>query len=173
MKRSTCILLCFAFFAISAFPAFAQIQLARSVFGNGGSPTAGGSFALNGTLGQSVIGVVSGPNLDHRIGFWVPGSIATSVDDQAELPTIHQLGQNQPNPFNPVTTIRYAIPSAERVSMRLYDVNGRLVRELIHEEQSPGYYEFTLDASRLASGVYFYRLEAGRFLETKKMVLLK
>ena len=95
------------------------------------------------------------------------------MDEQVELPSIYQLGQNQPNPFNPTTNIQYAIPTAGWVSMRLYDINGRLVRDLVQKNQTPGYYEIVLEGRGLSSGVYFYRLDVGIFSETKKMVLLK
>ncbi len=173
MKRSTCVILCLAVLVISVFPVQAQIQLGKSVFGNGGSPASGTNFGMNGTLGQSVIGVVSDASYELHIGFWIPESIPTAVEDLPGLPTIHQLGQNQPNPFNPTTSIRYAIPTAELVNLQLYDINGRLVRTLFSDVQSPGFYEYVLDGRGMSSGVYFYRLEAGSFTETKKMVLLK
>lgn len=173
MKRSTGILLCLAFLAILVFPVQAQIQLGRSVFGNGGSPAFGANIGMNGTLGQSVIGLTQGDSYQHHIGFWFKESIPTSLDDLPGLPTIHQLGQNQPNPFNPKTSISYAIPTAELVNLRLYDINGRLVRTLLSDVQNPGFYEYVLDGRGMSSGVYFYRLEAGSFTETKKMVLLK
>jgi len=83
------------------------------------------------------------------------------------------LGQNYPNPFNPVTKIRFSIPKNEYVTLRLYDVAGRLVRTLINEKVSAGTHEYEFDASDLATGLYLYTITAGDFKDTKKMVLIK
>ena len=83
------------------------------------------------------------------------------------------LYQNFPNPFNPLTTIKYAIPSISFVALAIYDILGNLVAELVHKEQSAGYYNINFDASSLPSGVYFYRLECGNYISTKKLILLK
>ncbi|MEK7671010.1 MAG: T9SS type A sorting domain-containing protein, partial [Bacteroidota bacterium] len=78
-----------------------------------------------------------------------------------------------PNPFNPTTTIRYDLPSAGLVSLEVFDILGREVRTLVNEKLQAGSYERTFDASGLASGVYFYRLNAGPFLQTRKFILAK
>jgi len=94
-----------------------------------------------------------------------------------EVPNNFNLSQNYPNPFNPTTMINYELPSKARVSLILFDILGRKVAALIDEEQNEGYYQFGMDANKvangLASGVYIYRLSAGSFNATKKMVLLK
>jgi len=87
--------------------------------------------------------------------------------------TAFNLFQNFPNPFNPSTTIHYAIKERSSVELVLYDVLGRKVEVLINEEQDAGYYKAKFNAGRLASGIYFYRIQAGSFVETKKMILLK
>lgn len=156
-----------------AFPAFAQYQVAYSVFGNGGAICAGGDLGLSGTLGQPLTGVMTGTQWELGSGFWTGFRLPTDVDGQAEPPAFYRLSQNQPNPFNPVTTIRYAIKEEGQVTMRLYDIKGRQVRRLLGEHHAPGYYELVLDARGLSSGVYFYRLEASQFSDTKKLVLLK
>jgi len=89
------------------------------------------------------------------------------------LPANFKLDQNYPDPFNPVTVIRYDLPKLSQVSIVVYDILGRKVETLVNEEKSPGHYQVSLDASRLPSGVYFYRLQAGAFTQTKKMLLLK
>jgi len=88
------------------------------------------------------------------------------------------LEQNYPNPFNPGTKIRFDIPSLEggrgrMVTLKIYDALGREVAALVNEQLQPGTYEIDFDASHLTSGIYYYRLSAGNFSETKKMVLLK
>ena len=89
------------------------------------------------------------------------------------LPKTFALEQNYPNPFNPVTTIRYQIPQAEKVTLILYDILGRQVRELVNENQAAGFYTVRFDASGLSSGIYFYQLKAGSFTQIRKMLLAK
>jgi hypothetical protein len=83
------------------------------------------------------------------------------------------LYQNYPNPFNPTTTISFSIPSPAFISLKVYDILGNEVATLVNQERPAGEYEINLDASNLTSGVYFYRLNAGRFTEMKKMILMK
>jgi len=98
----------------------------------------------------------------------------TGVSDEKEIiPTVYKLNQNYPNPFNPSTTIRYSIPQTSLVTLKVYDVLGREVAALVNEEKSLGTYQLNFDASSLASGIYFYKLQAGSFISTKKMILLK
>ena len=89
------------------------------------------------------------------------------------LPTEFSLGQNQPNPFNPVTTIRFGVPEKARVTIMLYDVAGREVREIADDEFDPGFHERVLRASDLSSGVYFCRMVSGNFTQSRKLLLLK
>jgi endoglucanase len=98
----------------------------------------------------------------------------TSVKEQQEtLPILFSLHQNYPNPFNPTTHISYTLPSKMDVSLKVFDVLGREVETLFHELKSAGSYEINWNAARLTSGVYFYRLQAGSFLETRKLILLQ
>lgn len=90
-----------------------------------------------------------------------------------EIPQSFKLEQNFPNPFNPVTNIGLQIADFGFVSLRLYDVSGREIKQLVNEELNPGIYNVDLDASGIPSGVYFYRLETKNFAETKKMILIK
>jgi len=88
-------------------------------------------------------------------------------------PNKYQLIQNYPNPFNPSTTINYQIPERSFVMLKVYDVLGSEITTLVNEEKPVGSYEVEFDAMSLPSGIYFYRLQAGSFVETKKMVLMK
>ncbi len=98
----------------------------------------------------------------------------TSVERfSTNSPTHFSLDQNYPNPFNPTTAISYQLSANSFVSLKVYDILGREVTTLVNEKQSAGSYQVTFDASRLASGVYFYRLTAGSFVSVKKLVLLK
>ena len=91
----------------------------------------------------------------------------------SEIPNKFQLMQNYPNPFNPSTTIKFALPKAEFVRIRVYDILGKEVSNLVNEQLQAGYFEYTFNASNLASGMYFYKLEAGMYSDIKKMVLVK
>ena len=114
-------------------------------------------------------------------GVGVPG---TSVGEEG-VPTTFGLAQNYPNPFNPTTTITYTLPSqsvsraegrvgvGSHVTLRLYNLIGQQVAELVNSSQVPGRYQVTLDASSLPSGIYFYRINAGSFTETKKLTLVR
>jgi hypothetical protein len=90
-----------------------------------------------------------------------------------DIPREFRLEQNYPNPFNPATHIAYAVPMAGNVLLKVYDILGREVATLVNEQKQPGNYSAQFHGSRLASGVYIYRLTAGRFVETKKMLLTK
>jgi hypothetical protein len=81
--------------------------------------------------------------------------------------------QNYPNPFNPTTIIRYQLPTASMVQLEVFDVLGKKVASLVNSAQAAGDYSVTFNASNLASGVYFYRLQAGNFVQTKKMLFIK
>ncbi len=97
----------------------------------------------------------------------------TSVENEEELPTKFSLSQNYPNPFNPTATIQYAIPKAGAVTLKVYNILGQEMITIINEERPAGSYEVEFNASTLPSGIYFYRLQAGSFVKTKKMVLMK
>ncbi len=90
-----------------------------------------------------------------------------------EVPQSFVLYQNYPNPFNPSTTIKFALPITSKVKVSIYNSPGQLIETLVDKEMQSGNHEVNFDASRLASGIYFYQLKAGAFIETKKMILLK
>jgi len=95
------------------------------------------------------------------------------IEVDAGLPKVFALEQNYPNPFNPSTTIRYQLPVASEVKLEVYDVLGKKIATLVNERQSAGSYQVVWNASGLSSGTYFYRLQAGTFVETKKMIMVK
>ena len=84
-----------------------------------------------------------------------------------------KLFQNYPNPFNPTTIIRYQLPQGRNVLLKVYDILGREVATLVNEVKPPGTYTVQFDASGLASGMYFYRLDAGHFMCVRKLMLLR
>jgi hypothetical protein len=99
--------------------------------------------------------------------------VATSVNEPVTVAGAYQLYPNYPNPFNPSTTIRYEVRHAGNVNLKVYDVGGREVATIAEGTRPAGVYNVTFDASGLASGMYFYRLAAGNFIETRKMLLVK
>jgi hypothetical protein len=101
-----------------------------------------------------------------------PGLVSEN-NTAVELPKDYGLQQNYPNPFNPKTNIKFDIPKLSFVTLKIYDIAGQEVEVLVNQNMEGGEYAFTWDATRFASGVYFYRLTAGDFMETKRMVLLK
>jgi hypothetical protein len=101
----------------------------------------------------------------------VKGTVSVPGDDGR--PRAYVLEQNYPNPFNPSTIIQYRIAQFEKVELTIYNILGQRVRTLVNEQQHPGMYQVVFDASTLASGVYFYRLQAGDFIEVKKMMFIK
>ena len=98
-----------------------------------------------------------------------------SVSDNKIIPNKFNLSQNNPNPFNPITNIHYTIKDRQFVSLKVYDVLGREIATLVNEEKEPGIYraEFNTKDYQLASGIYLYRIQSGKFVETKKMILMK
>ena len=96
----------------------------------------------------------------------------TYSESQA-FPHTFSLHQNYPNPFNPNTTIRFALPKSMHVELRIYNTLGDVITTLVDREMTSGTYAIPWNASGMASGVYFYRLKAGEYTETKKLLLLK
>ena len=123
------------------------------------------------------IGIFSN-NATSIIPFSLPEEEETDVNTAPEsvagsLPEEYALSQNYPNPFNPATVIRFSLPQESEISLRVYDVSGRMVRELAAGMYSAGSYSVTFSGHDLASGMYFYRLESPGYTSTMKMVLLK
>jgi hypothetical protein len=98
--------------------------------------------------------------------------LVTSVPE-GEKPVAFRLYQNYPNPFNPKTVVSYELPVASSVKLVVYDILGREVTELINEKKAAGVHQVTFDGSRFSSGVYFYRMESGNYVQTRKLLLLK
>jgi hypothetical protein len=120
--------------------------------------------------------VVENGTYDYRlkqIDFDGSFEYSNIVEVQVIQPFEFSLEQNYPNPFNPSTKIKYSIPQISQVQIKVFDVLGNELKTIVNEEKSTGTYEITLHAENLPSGVYFYQLRAGEFVQTKKMLLLK
>jgi hypothetical protein len=103
----------------------------------------------------------------------LPVVTGISVHQAESLPERFVLEQNYPNPFNPSTTLRYGLPQSAIVTLTVYNTLGQRIAELVNGPQDAGYHEVKFDASGLASGAYFYRLQAGTFIQTRKLLLLR
>lgn len=124
--------------------------------------------------------VDGGPSGTHSDNVWIDHFIITTDNPTSaperrpgEVPAMMALHQNYPNPFNPASKIRFDLSTAAHTTLKVFDVLGREVQTLVNEQLLPGSYDATFNAGRLASGLYFYRLQAGSFSDTKRMLLLK
>ncbi len=100
-------------------------------------------------------------------------STGLNEDEINLIPNIFSLSQNYPNPFNPSTIIKFSIPKSSFITLKVFDLLGREVATLVNEEKSWGNYKINFDGSSLSSGIYFYRLQAGSFVDTKKFIFMK
>ena len=140
-------------------------------------------YKLSSSLGQSITGEQSGATNKVYTGFWNPRVVELSPveqeeDDFIQLPKEFDMRQNYPNPFNPTTVIEYALPKATTVKIQIYNILGQAVRSLVDGPQEPGYKTVYWDGKdnserEVSSGIYFYRIVAGSFVECRKMALLK
>ena len=108
-----------------------------------------------------------------NVNKYIYSYIPTGIEQFEGEVSTYSLSNNYPNPFNPLTTIKYQIPELSIVTLKVFDILGNEIETLVNEEKSIGKYEIEFDASRFSSGVYFYQLRSGEFISTKKMILLK
>ena len=163
--------------------AVSAVKMGHSVLNGGGAMwLSGGDYKLSSSLGQSIIGFQDGETKKLYTGFWNPWVVQMTPveweEDLSMLPGEFDLRQNYPNPFNPTTVIEYALPKPSEVEIKIYNILGQKVRNLVDEPQEPGYKTICWDGkddcgNEVSSGVYFYRIEAGDFVKCKKMTLLK
>ncbi len=106
-------------------------------------------------------------------GSWGPVGQVVSVEEIRDIPARYALGQNYPNPFNPSTMICYELPRKSAVQLTVFNNLGQQVAQLANGDMEAGYHEVLFDGSDLSSGVYFYRLRAGDFVETRQLVLMR
>jgi hypothetical protein len=149
----------------------------------GSSPLASGDTAfielhvsayVNSGTGNLRIEVGNVENTSDTISYDLTASAAeaTGIEQTNKLDKFG-LFQNYPNPFNPTTTIVYNIPQRSNVSLKVYDLTGREIATLVQEVQEAGSHSVNFNAEKLSSGVYFYKITAGKFISVKKMILMK
>ncbi|PJA54891.1 MAG: hypothetical protein CO167_01285, partial [Candidatus Marinimicrobia bacterium CG_4_9_14_3_um_filter_48_9] len=133
--------------------------------------TVSGDWAIYATDGVDTTWAANGP-------FMLSIDATTVSIDNAQIPDVFALHQNYPNPFNPTTTIRYDLPEATDVTIMVYNMLGQRVATLVNSHQNAGYYSLrwngqTNNGSQIASGIYLYRIQAGSFTKTMKMMYMK
>lgn len=133
---------------------------------------AGGVHEIDSVNGTLIRTITSASNFQY-ISPYNPGALLSSGNNGNSVPVKYVLEQNYPNPFNPSTGIKYSIPTAGNVTLKVYDLTGQVVSTLVNEFKSAGSYEVSFNASALASGVYYYSISSGEFSKTMKMVLVK
>jgi len=116
--------------------------------------------------------------IESDTGSFVLSREALWVDEGLSIPDVFALHQNYPNPFNPVTTLRYDLPENAMINITIYDMLGREVKTLMDQNQDAGYRSVIWDATNdygkpVSAGIYLYQIQAGKYMQTKKMVLLK
>lgn len=156
-------------------PTFSQHQVPFSVFSSGGTNQSNSSYNLVGTIGQAVIGNSNNTTHQTQAGFWqlYYQSTISYVASEIFLPLEFKLDQNYPNPFNPSTFIRFTIPERANVQLKVYDLLGGEITTLVNEDKEAGWYNINFNAAELASGFYIYRIKAGNYSSTKKMLIIK
>lgn len=173
MKRLTLVLL-LPLFGLTATSAWAGTTMSQSVLGSGGAMLSGASHRLDATLAQPVIGVVTG---GHRvdIGYWQVMGLVTSdaplPPQTAEEP--FATFEISPNPIQPGSELSLLLPTRSHVTVKLYDVTGRVARELVDADLGPGVATVALPMTNLPSGVYLCRMTSPGVSDTKRLVLLR
>jgi len=153
----------------------AQIQISIAVLSNGGEKQSNGNYMLVGTVGQVGVDLITNTNYRLQSSFWnvYYQDVIVDVEEEEILPIVYKLEQNYPNPFNPSTIIKFAVPERSIVLIKIYDILGSEILTLVNEEMERGWYERVFNASGSASGMYIYRMQAGNYISTKKMLLIK
>ncbi len=154
---------------------YSQHQIPYKTISSGGMKTSSSAHSITFTIGESVIGKCSNTVHSGAMGFWslYQADILTSVEEEETLPVEYKLEQNYPNPFNPVTNIKYSVPERAVVTIKIYNIAGEEITTLVNEEKDRGWYEVKFGVNDLSSGIYLCRMQAGSYVNIKKMMLLK
>jgi hypothetical protein len=179
MRNLTCIIAMCLLLLVGVFGTKAVAQDTKVDWfslASGGGRLSGPGTGMTVAVGEGFVGESKGQNTVLTSGF-LSGTLtsgpADGVSDQPKMPKVFLLYQNYPNPFNPSTTIQYGLPHKSLVSLMVFNALGQLVSQLVSGEQEAGYHEVRFEGAPLASGVYFYRLQAGDFVQTRKLLLVR
>jgi len=155
--------------------AMAQYAIPSSVMSGGASNMGNSSYHISGSVGQPLVGVSTNSSYATSEGFWFTTSAFASAagDLPPVLPRSFSLEQNYPNPFNPTTEIRFVVPNASRVTIKVFNIDGQIVETLADQDFSVGEHAITWSADKHASGLYLIRMSAPGFSEIRRAVLLK
>jgi len=129
--------------------------------------------AIYRTAGNTLYSAIAYWGFGPRDIYYDAEQLITGTENGEELVTTYDLYQNYPNPFNPVTNIKFNLPISSNVTLKVFDILGREIKEIINSNMVAGSHEVQFNSSGLASGIYLYKLEAGDFVQTRKMILLK
>lgn len=173
MKNKIIVVALISVFFIST--AFSQNQISNSVIGAGGNKTFNANYIFNSTVGEPLIGITNNTLNQQSAGFWYvyQQQTITDIKDDETIPTEFKLEQNYPNPFNPTTKIKFAVPERSNVLIKIYDILGSEVKTLVNKEMEVGRYDVEFNAGGYSSGIYLFRMEAGSYINIKKMILLR
>lgn len=171
------VLVCF----ISQSEAFSQTSVVTwSSFNIGFAVPSSANTRVCAVIGQAFVGSTQNTSTQVASGFLahpfisgVKTAVEDKTPDESPLPTSYELKQNYPNPFNPSTTIAFAIPKPSAVTLKIIDMLGREIATLVDEKLPAGEHKVVFDTRSLPSGVYYYRLQAGEFSETRKLMLVR
>ncbi|MQY80474.1 MAG: T9SS type A sorting domain-containing protein [Bacteroidetes bacterium] len=122
--------------------------------------------------GDGDMDVLSASKKDNKIA-WYENLMSTDIKNNANKPVKFSLYQNYPNPFNPVTVISYQLPGVSEVELSIYNLMGQKAAALVSEKQNGGSHQVEWDTSGFASGIYYYKIKDGKFVDVRKMILIK
>jgi hypothetical protein len=176
------ILICICLIISLASSSSRAYQISRNTLNQGGAvwlPQS--SFKLCSSAGQYLAGMQTGASMRVHAGFWNPWVswvVDVKEEDYSLQPIRFDLKQNYPNPFNPITVVEYTLPKSSQVRIQIYNILGQRVRLLVDEWQETGGKKVEWDGKdddgiEVGSGIYFYRVTAGDFVDCKKMTLIK
>lgn len=156
-------------------PLAAETVLSRGVAANGGGEACGTHHTIAGTIGQACIGIAIGPGTIHEVGFWypIPSQPMSAEDPDRSLPAHFGLWLAGLVPVGQPALVHYALPVRGPVTIRVYDITGRQVRQVVKGVSPPGHHQVSLATGELPSGIYFCRMTADGFTQTRRIALLR
>ena len=165
----------FLILQIFSAQAFSQYRMTFGTISNGGEKQSSKSYLFVGNVGQANTDQSGSTNYLVQAGFWQMfyQDVIQDVEDDEMLPKEYKLEQNYPNPFNPSTTLKFGLPERSYVLMKVYDILGREVATLLNQEMEAGWYKISFNAASYSSGIYICRMQAGKNIFVKKMMMIK